>query len=335
VTCLLPSRRRYLAGMARNPRGLGAIGSTAGAALLFAGCIGQIGTGGGLSGNGGGSSSGTIGVGTPAGTGGGSGTTTGTGGSGGSATASDTGLPCDVQTVLSTRCWACHGATTALPGQPVLVTRDNLMAPAAVNPSLTYAQEAVSRMQSSTAPMPPAPASRATSAEIATLNEWINAGYPAGSCGGADAGTSPPDPFSLAPTCTSNTTWLLGNEGRAEMNPGMACISCHQTSRDNPPKFTIAGTVYPTGHEPDLCNGANGADGAQVVIVGADGKTQSLTPNSAGNFSSQTAVALPYQAKVVYMGRERVMTAAQTSGDCNGCHTQSGTMSAPGRIVLP
>jgi hypothetical protein len=29
------------------------------------------------------------------------------------------------------------------------------------------------------------------------------------------------------------------------------------------------------------------------------------------------------------------MAAAQTSGDCNRCHTQNGAMSAPGRIVLP
>jgi hypothetical protein len=35
------------------------------------------------------------------------------------------------------------------------------------------------------------------------------------------------------------------------------------------------------------------------------------------------------------MGRERDMAAAQTSGDCNRCHTQNGAMSAPGRIVLP
>jgi len=29
------------------------------------------------------------------------------------------------------------------------------------------------------------------------------------------------------------------------------------------------------------------------------------------------------------------MTAPQTSGDCNGCHTQTGANGAPGRITLP
>jgi hypothetical protein len=35
------------------------------------------------------------------------------------------------------------------------------------------------------------------------------------------------------------------------------------------------------------------------------------------------------------MGRERIMSAGQTNGDCNSCHTQNGAMSAPGRIMLP
>jgi hypothetical protein len=37
----------------------------------------------------------------------------------------------------------------------------------------------------------------------------------------------------------------------------------------------------------------------------------------------------------VYQGHERAMNAAPASGDCNTCHTQDGTMNAPGRIVLP
>ncbi len=150
---------------------------------------------------------------------------------------------------------------------------------------------------------------------------------------GTDSGTAA-DPFSAAPTCTSNKTWLIGTDGSPNMNPGVACIACHKTSSEAP-VFTLAGTVYPTAHEPDLCDGANGSNGAQIVIVGADGRTQTLTPGAAGNFFSSDPVALPYQAKVVYMGRERAMATAQTTGDCNGCHTQNGASGAPGRIVLP
>jgi hypothetical protein len=118
------------------------------------------------------------------------------------------------------------------------------------------------------------------------------------------------------------------------MNPGRACIDCHSMGGDGP-AYSVAGTVYPSAHEPDLCNGADGAGVVVVTIVGADGLTQMLTPNAAGNFGSRAAVAFPYRAKISYMGRERAMAAMQTTGDCNSCHTQNGANGAPGRILLP
>jgi hypothetical protein len=128
--------------------------------------------------------------------------------------------------------------------------------------------------------------------------------------------------------------WSGGNRGSASMNPGKACISCHRS--DEAPTFAVAGTLYPTAHEPDLCNGTNGSTtGAQVVITVAKGKVLTLTPNAVGNFSYQGTVALPFLASVTYVGRERRMVTAQNNGDCNACHTTSGAMSAPGRILLP
>ena len=38
------------------------------------------------------------------------------------------------------------------------------------------------------------------------------------------------------------------------MRPGHACITCH-TQEDEGPVFAFAGTVYPTGHEPNECYG--------------------------------------------------------------------------------
>jgi len=225
-------------------------------------------------------------------------------------------LPCDVQTVLAARCWSCHGPTPAA-GVRSLTNVATMKTTSTLDPSKTVAEMAVLRMQSDTAPMPPAPAVRPPPADVTVIAHWIGAGYPAGtSCG---------------PVCTSGKTWS-GKKG-PEMNPGKACIDCH--SRDEGPRFSIAGTVYPTLHEPDLCIGADGVDGAQVTITGADGRTLTLTPNASGNFYSTATVALPFSAKVVYMGRERAMTATQTSGDCNGCHTQDGATGAPGRIMLP
>ena len=129
-----------------------------------------------------------------------------------------------------------------------------------------------------------------------------------------------------------------GNESKF-MSPGVACIACHQQQGGEAPSFSIAGTVYPTAHEPDNCN-ATVKSGpllttAIVEITDKNGGVHTLTVNSVGNFMLESAIAKPYTAKVVYDGRERVMVAAQTSGDCNACHTQDGTKDAPGRVLLP
>ena len=223
-------------------------------------------------------------------------------------------LPCEVETLMVTNCWGCHGDRPAEVDLPSLTTVASLSAPSGSDPTKTYAESALALMQSNATPMPPLPAARVTAAEVTVLADWVAAGYPAGT--------------GCAPVCTSNMTWTRGNHESPEMNPGKACIACHAS--DEGPRFTIAGTLYPTAHEPDLCDGADGANGAQILITGADGQTLTLSPNAAGNFYSNRAVALPYQAKVVFMGREQVMADQQTSGDCNGCHTQAGANEAPG-----
>lgn len=292
--------------------------------------------------NAGGSGGSPAGSGGSAGSGGGQG---GMGGSGqpalgGSAGKNDAGpsgsLPCDVQTLLVQRCDSCHGSTPSGGAPRSLVTYANLTSSDPANPGMTEAQVALQRMQSTTSPMPPSSASPATSTEIAALQNWINAGYPSGSCSG-DAGVPSNDPLSAAPTCTSKTTWTRGTSGSSSMEPGQACISCHARSGGEAPTFVIAGTLYPTGHEPDNCNGVSGAtSGAKVVVTGNNGTTLTLTPNGVGNFYSSTSLPGPYKAKVVSAsGVERVMSGTASTGDCNSCHTQNGSNSAPGRITLP
>jgi mono/diheme cytochrome c family protein len=269
---------------------------------------------------------------------------TGTGGSSTGGGCSSDSLPADVQSLFETRCTACHGNPPIAGVPSSLTSYTALTAPSKTDPTKTVAQLTVIRMQSTSMPMPPAPLPRATTAEISTIEQWVAAGTPQIQCAGGtdggavDAGPLMPDPFAVSPVCTSKQMWTGGNRGSSSMNPGVACIACHSLGRG--PSFALAGTLYPTAHEPDLCNGVNGNSGAQVVITGADGHMVTLTPNSAGNFSYQGTTATPYQAKVVYMGRERAMIEAQTSGDCNNCHTQdgampSGTIKAPGRILLP
>jgi cytochrome c553 len=239
--------------------------------------------------------------------------------------------------VIGATCVACHGATPIQGVPSSMTTYAQLTAPSTTQPGKSVAAVALARMQDTAMPMPPAPLPRAAAAQVAAFQAWVDAGTPRASCpdGGAPAdGGGIVDPFAAAPVCTSKKTWTGGNKESPDMNPGMACIDCH-TSMKEGPTLTIGGTLYPTAHEPDLCNGGVVTAGARVVITGANGKVVTLTPNAAGNFQFEGAVAKPYKASVTYMGRERVMLEAQTSGDCNACHTQAGTMKAPGRILLP
>jgi hypothetical protein len=155
-----------------------------------------------------------------------------------------------------------------------------------------------------------------------------------GSGGGSDAAAegSAGDPLNAAPTCTSGKTWGNGDHGSASMHPGTACIACH--SSRGAQTYTIAGTLYPTGHEPDDCNGT--ASGYQIIVTDANDKQITIPVNSVGNFMYTQTVAAPYTAKVrSTSGKERPMVTSLTNGDCNSCHTQDGSGGASGRITVP
>lgn len=254
------------------------------------------------------------------------------GGATGSSGGSQTGMPCEVDALLGNYCRSCHGAVPTGGAPMSLMTYDDLMAPAKTMPSLRVADLSLTRMQDTASPMPPAGSSAPSATDIQAFAAWLAAGTPTGSC------ATGPDPLNAAPTCTSGQTVpYVTDDGSANMNPGQACVSCHVsmgTSREAP-RF-LAGTVYPTGHEPSQCNGANlRVDGAQVIITDANGAQVPLRVTSSGNFYTTASIATPYTARVEYMGRTRAMAEPQTSGDCNSCHTQDGANGAPGRITLP
>lgn len=182
----------------------------------------------------------------------------------------------------------------------------------------TMADLSLARMKNASSPMPPT----GLLADISPFEAWVKSGTPKGSCTSGSTGAS---------VCTSGQTWTRGNQESPMMHPGVACISCHQ-SEPEAPSFAIAGTVYPTTHEPDDCSGTSSAT---VVITDANGQETRLSPNSAGNFYVRGRIATPYKAKVVVGGKERAMSASQTSGDCNSCHTEGGANGAPGRITAP
>jgi mono/diheme cytochrome c family protein len=258
------------------------------------------------------------------------------GGGAGSGGASDGGVvvdvPCDVYTVLSTYCWTCHGPTPTNGAPQALVTLAQLQAPSPSYAAQSNGERAVVRMADTGSPMPPAGNPVPSAAEQATFAAWVDAGMPTGSCA-TDAGlpdAGPPDPLNAAPTCTSGQSYTSGQS--STMEPGLACISCHQSNGG--PHFSVAGTVFPTGHEPDKCN-APASSGAVVTVTDSTGASASFTANSVGNFSGSASLTFPITAVVSFDGKTRAMTTAVASGDCNSCHTQSGANGAPGRVTLP
>jgi hypothetical protein len=130
--------------------------------------------------------------------------------------------------------------------------------------------------------------------------------------------------------CSSGLMWTGGKSRSSNMNPGLACLSCHAQGAG--PPYAFAGTVFASSTEADLCFGE---PDATIIVAGADGRTIEMVPSEAGNFYSKLPVGLPYTAAVIVGGREKVMTTPQLSGDCNGCHRSLGANGAPGRIVVP
>lgn len=150
------------------------------------------------------------------------------------------------------------------------------------------------------------------------------------------------DPFGGEVVCSRDEFWTKGNLESPNMHPGKACVTCHSSlAPEVAAEYPIAGTVYPTGHEPDDCLGLDdGAEPAYVEITMADARVVKLAVNSSGNFVYNAIegggpVMFPITARVIQGDKERKMFSPQSSGDCNSCHTEAGASGAPGRIVGP
>jgi hypothetical protein len=251
----------------------------------------------------------------------------------GAGTGAATGLPCDVQQLLENRCIGCHLG----PSPAALLTYDDLLKPSS-EPGKTLAQKSLERMKNTASPMPPAPAVAPAADEITTFQQWVTAGTPKGAActpppgdAGADAGSTGGNIYNTPTVCTSKTTWNQGNQGSSRMRPGGACITCH--TMQGGPAYKVAGTVYPSAHEPNDCNGVNGV--VTVVVTDKNGVVTNIPVNNVGNFNSRANIAAPFHVKVTNGAKERVMAGALTAGDCNSCHTLAGVNGAPGRVMAP
>jgi hypothetical protein len=87
---------------------------------------------------------------------------------------------------------------------------------------------------------------------------------PQNDSGPTDAAVADDTDYNTPTVCTSGQTWTGGSTKSVNMEPGLACRSCHVTFGQAGTKdFDISGTVYPTAHEPDLCNGI----GNMTVVI--------------------------------------------------------------------
>jgi hypothetical protein len=249
-----------------------------------------------------------------------------------------TGLPCDVQAVLENRCITCHGGPAVgganAPGAPSLMTYADLTSKSSADPTKTRAQLAVEYLKATRMPLPPAvpPAPD----ELAAFVSWVEAGTPSTTVActdpppkakAADAGAP-----STAPKCTSGKMYT-GNEGSPQMHPGRACNACHQLN--DGPNLRVAGTVYPTQHEPDDCNGSAPPPQLTVIVTDSRNRTFRMNVNQAGNFYTSDRPRPPLKAQITDGTKTRQMQGSVTSGDCNSCHTTAGLNGAPGRIMAP
>ncbi len=250
------------------------------------------------------------------------------------------GLPCDVAQVLTESCADCHGARLSGGAPNRLLTHDDLTAPSEADPEMTVAELSLARMKSTKRPMPPT--GGLSSTHIAIFEKWVESGMPKGTCGdegdtngSQDGGSSKKDAGKetgspAQSVCTSGSMVPAGSPASATMKPGKACIKCHSAS--GAPAFEIAGTVYPSLHEPNDCNGVSGV---KVLIIDAAGNMMQLPTNAAGNFMRVTSFPRPYRAMVVRGNEVREMKTPQFDGDCNGCHSELGDNGAPGRVMAP
>jgi hypothetical protein len=246
-------------------------------------------------------------------------------GSPSSSGAAGTGVPCDIATYFAQACTSCHGDPPIASALSGLVTYSDLMAMAKEDPTKNEAQLSLSRMQNATSPMPPSGV--APAADVTSLQNWINAGYPKGSCEGGTAPPPPPPPSSVF----SGALPYKAQTGSNSHNAGQDCIGCHEHSGS----FTIAGTVYDGSGNP--------MSSAEVRVVDANNMAFSVYTGSNGTFHSSTSFAAPAHigvrdstntADMVTALQSGPQPPAPSGGACSGCHC-TGTGCTVAAVHLP
>jgi hypothetical protein len=112
------------------------------------------------------------------------------------------------------------------------------------------------------------------------------------------------------------------------MQPGQDCMSCHGRTAQS---WSAAGTVFGAVDS----NTSSGLAGAKIYLTDAQGRSFTLTSNSAGNFYTGEQLQFPLRVQAEANGVRMAMSAPVTSGSCNSCHAQPPQNDALGRIFVP
>lgn len=162
--------------------------------------------------------------------------------------------------------------------------------------------------------------------------EGGSSGDPGGAAGTGGTGGSTAASKACASGVKTQTT-----KGE-DMNAGRACLSCHKGK----PSLAVAGTVFGAPDQPNSCAAVqpdgSPISGAVMTITDAEGTVVDVDVRAKGNFLIKTKdhkLVPPYLAKLTWEGRTVEKQVPVQSGDCNICHTQTGTKGASGRLVLP
>jgi hypothetical protein len=167
------------------------------------------------------------------------------------------------------------------------VTYADLMATGKEDPTQNEAQLSLSRMQSTTRPMPPAALNLPpTAAEISALQNWINAGYPSGACS-VDAGAGDSGSALAALDVFSGQPAFKAQTGSNSHNAGQNCMQCHKSGGGEAPQFMFGGTIY---------------DGSGNAVAGAE------------------ILATPARVGARNATSKAMMISSMTTGGCSSCH---------------
>jgi hypothetical protein len=134
---------------------------------------------------------------------------------------------------------------------------------------------------------------------------------------GVDAGpVARPSPLATsdAGSCAPRATSI--EDGHHD--PGTACLDCHNGSKPDARRFTVAGTLFLTNNDPNQPLSA-----ATVEVVDLRGNKLTLTTQKNGNFYTDQPIAdPPWQVHISQSPTATSMPTPTMSGDCNSCHAQ-------------